>query len=665
MRSKTTLLFLILYGCSFSQISEDWIDQVMDDYLNQNPDALYDVQEIEIRLLDLIEHPVILDRNNLTAIDRLFFLNPVTRANIKEHIQINGNLISKYELQSIDGINESLARNLSYLIKLKSDEFKLKKKKFKVSIKSGIRQLLNPAIGYQNKKYLGSSHRFFFRSKFTIGHKLQFGISLDKDPGENYWNHNYFMKVPHFSAYVGFKGKKVIKNLILGDYKLMIGQGLLIYQGYGFGKTIHLTGNIKTESGIRPNSSLSENFFLRGFAADIQLRNFSVLPFLSYKPLSATIYTDTVSYFKSIDLSGSLKTENEQNKQGQLKELLAGLNILYRFKKLRLSLNYIYSRYNYPYRNKAKVYQVFNENSSQFHHLSFGYKLHIKNGFFFGESAVKIGSKAIATSNGLVLSLNEKTSILTSFRYFSPAYFSFYSSGISENSTCSNELGFLFNLQHELNRKLTISAYFDYFYFPWLKFNVDRPSHGFEFNSRFHYKWNRKMTVYLNSRIKLKEENIDNHFFTHSLLQILKFQSRIHFQKEFDKKLSFSTRLDYNLRKGLELQQGFLWYLNIQYQPKSKFMIAYRFNLFTTESFENSIYSLERSIGTVNQFSVYFGEGLSSYIFIKIKPIRSLTIQFRLSWTHYFNQTSIGSGDAKIIGSNRGEVGLEIGFNSK
>ncbi|MCB0476965.1 MAG: hypothetical protein KDC84_02310 [Crocinitomicaceae bacterium] len=662
MRSKIVLLLFFFPFSIFAQ-EEEWLQQIMENYVNQNPDGIYDLDQIQRQFQELLSDPVLLDSSHPEEVERLFFLSPVLQKNIQTHIMENGDFLSIYELQSIPGISVELARNLSHLVRMKSSEFQMRSKKFHVNLSSGFNQDIGISKGYHTNQFLGAPHRFYFRSQFQIGSKIKSGFLYEKDAGEDYINRAYFYKIPHFSAFIELKGKKNIRNIIVGDYKLLLGQGLLIYQGYGFGKTIDQPGNIRTTSEVKANTSLSENFFQRGLAAHFKFGAFEWIPFVSYKMQSASLYEDSILYFKSLDLSGSLQTETEIQKQKNLTEFLVGSSFRLKKMKFELGLNYLHSRYNHPYSNQEKTYQIYNFPTAQMDHLSMDYKYFFSKGVVYGENAFYVQSKGMAFMNGVLLSVSKQTSILFHFRYYSQRYFGFYSSAIGENSSNQNELGIYFNVKHDFNRKWQCLLYADYFLFPWLKYGVDAPSSGFEVNGRLKYKWSRKMEMYINYRIKSKEENILGENDLNVLLRNYKQQLRIHFSTELDQKVMLSMRLEGNLYKTEEWTSGFLFYLNLQYKPNAKWLLNYRFNLFSTSNFDNAIYSLERSLGTITSFQVYSGEGVGSYLFVKYKPIKSVQINFKFAFQNYFNQLTIGSGNDEIKGNFRGKIGFEVKYS--
>ena len=658
-------IFIIFCGISFSnaQVEKEWIQNLLEDYLNQNPDHNFDLMELENDLYELINFPVTINSKKLDEIDRLFFLNPILKQSLKNYLIEFGDLISLFELQSIPGFSTELARNLSKIVRLKNTEFLLDRKKVGVLLNSGINQSFFRSKAFFTGKYLGSAHRFFFRSKIDFGKRIQVGLSFDKDPGENYWNKRYPMGFAHLSAYVQLIGKKFVKRLIIGDYKVFLGQGLLIYQGYGFGKTIDLIGNVRSRSGININTSLSENYFLRGLAAELQVGAFRFIPFVSYKRLGATVYNDGTNYFKSIDFSGFLKTESDIIRHQKLNEVITGFNTQYRNHIVEFNFNYMFTGFNYEFKNNTSPYQIKLPQGKQFHLISLDHKIHLKNGFLFGEIAWQPVSGGIATIQGILFSLGSKLSLLTSARYYAPRFLSFYGSALSENSSNRNEIGLMVQVDYNLTTKLKWSFYVDLFHFPWMKFNVDQPSNGFELNSRLHYKWNRKMNIYFNFRLRSKEENrLNSNTSANVLSRWYKLQFRLHFNKQIGHKFTFSSRVEANLIQTQKMTTGFFSYFDLKFSPVLKLDLMYRVGLFSTDDFDNAVYTLERGIATVNSYAVYSGEGLTNYFYIKLKLVRSLAFNFKVYFTHFFNQLKIGSGNEEITGNIKGGFGIGIKY---
>lgn len=61
----------------------------------------------------------------------------------------------------------------------------------------------------------------------------------------------------------------MIQRVIIGDYKLQWGQGLLAWSGYSSGKSTSALSTEKAGNGITPYTSTDENKYLRGVGVSL------------------------------------------------------------------------------------------------------------------------------------------------------------------------------------------------------------------------------------------------------------------------------------------------------------------------------------------------------------------------------------------------------------
>ena len=88
------------------------------------------------------------------------------------------------------------------------------------------------------------------------------------------------------SMYVQIKNRGSLANLVLGDYKVSIGQGLLLSQGSTFVSSIEQSGGTQSVV-LSKHSATSEYTFSRGVGATYNIGNFQVTPFISVRKITA------------------------------------------------------------------------------------------------------------------------------------------------------------------------------------------------------------------------------------------------------------------------------------------------------------------------------------------------------------------------------------------
>lgn len=87
----------------------------------------------------------------------------------------------------------------------------------------------------------------------------------------------------YWSGHIMLEQLNKVRKVIVGDYQLQLGQGLLFGGGFGAGKGSETINTLeRTHLGIRPYTSVIEGGFLRGAAATYKLNeSFNVTGFLS------------------------------------------------------------------------------------------------------------------------------------------------------------------------------------------------------------------------------------------------------------------------------------------------------------------------------------------------------------------------------------------------
>ena len=108
--------------------------------------------------------------------------------------------------------------------------------------------------------YIGSPHKFYARQYFSNGRTIQFGSTHESDYGEK-------KAFPDFNSFfLKLNSGDLSSALLIGDYNIQVGQGLLHWNGGSFGKSTNITSIYKSENIFTPYKSVDENRFCRGAA---------------------------------------------------------------------------------------------------------------------------------------------------------------------------------------------------------------------------------------------------------------------------------------------------------------------------------------------------------------------------------------------------------------
>jgi hypothetical protein len=209
--------------------------------------------------------------------------------------------MSIYELQFVDGIDLLTLKRILPFVTVgdvrTTETLDLKKALFYGKNVTFLRyqQTLQQKTGYipipdsilainpDKSRYLGSPYKLYFRHSFQFKNRLLFGITAEKDDGEQFFKGAQKYGFDFYSAHLQVNDLWKFKKIIVGDYLAQIGQGLTLWSGLSFGKTSSLSGVMKKARGINKYSSVNETSFFRGQAATISLGKFNFTEFISFK----------------------------------------------------------------------------------------------------------------------------------------------------------------------------------------------------------------------------------------------------------------------------------------------------------------------------------------------------------------------------------------------
>ncbi|HSP87381.1 MAG TPA: helix-hairpin-helix domain-containing protein, partial [Ignavibacteriaceae bacterium] len=326
------ILFLISLIISFSTIilfsqtdtnyikTEDVLNELVEESQDDEVSSdLYDILE------SLVQNPVDLNTAETNELQKIPFIDFSIADKIIDHRNKYGLFFSVNELYSIRDIPADVTKKIipfvfvSEIIVSTPDEeeesiFSDLSSSSKIYYRSRITNDLQTRKGFEENKFEGSELDMYNRFQVKYEKNYQFGILTEKDAGEK--DFNEFTSAHLFAKDLGY-----IKNLVLGDYYLEFGQGLALWNAYGFSKGADAVYPVKkSERKISPYTSASENNFFRGAAGIIDFNLFSVSVFYSKNKFDANLDEETGEIL-STPLDGLHRTESEIQKRKTAEEI--------------------------------------------------------------------------------------------------------------------------------------------------------------------------------------------------------------------------------------------------------------------------------------------------------------------------------------------------------
>lgn len=677
-------LFSILSSKGQENKSAEQVIETIIERLASTSDEELDFSEITADLEYFYETPLNLNIASIDDLEQLVLLNDFQIKNLMQYISWHGQLLTVYELQYIEGFNYPTIKLLLPFICVKTDmtdeQWSLKR-----GLKYGKNELffrtisiLQDPVGYENvndsvlnanpnKYYPGNKHRVYTRYKFSYKNKLLWGITAEKDPGEQFFKGEQKYGFDFYSAHLQIKDIGRVKNLVVGDFQGLFGQGLIMWSYLSNSKSSYVMDIRKRGQGLRKYSSTDENAFLRGAGATVNFGHFDLTVFGSYKNKDASYQgIDTLdnesAFFSAFDNSGIHATPNQIAKKDAIREALAGGNLTYFNKNLKLGITGLAVKYDTPLLKDTSLYNQFDFQGQENVNVSADFQYLFKNIHFFGEAGFsQNGGYGILTGALLELTSQLRGAIL--YRDYSIDFQSTYGNSFAEGSSVRNEKGFYIGIEMLPIKRIKVAAYYDFFKFPWLKQQNSSPSSGNDYLVQVDFAASRKVNMY--ARIKSETKQIDfeqNQLGINTLDEEQKLALRYQLNYSINEKWQFRNRIELSsYNESSEKETGYLLYQDIIYRPiKIPLKISFRYAYFDTESYNTRIYTYESDILNVYSVPAVYDKGTRTYLMLNYSLGQNLTFWIRYSQTWYTNKTEIGSGLNEIKGDTKSEIKFQL-----
>lgn len=673
------------------------IAQADDDFdLERFVEDLFSLQEADINYADFYESLLLLYQNplNINAASSIELKNTYVLSdqqinNLQTYIEERGKLVTLYELQVIDGFNFETIQKLLPFIMVDSREATTDTRPLIQRVLSErnnyfisrFESILEQKRGFSaprepdDTRYAGSPSKLYFRYRVSKSNDFSFGFTAEKDPGEALvWDgksKRYGMDFWSAHALVENQGK--FRKLMLGDYQMQFGQGLLFGAGFSVGKgseTVNTTQRISL--GIRPYTSVLESGFLRGIAATYGLSpKIDLTAFLSGLKQDATIRESEgdegpETFFSTVRTSGFHRTAAELSNRRNITERVYGLNITANpHRQISFGTTVVWSQFDVPVQPSQQLYRNFEFRGKSNLNASIYLSYYWQGFSLFTEGAIS-KSGGFGGVAGFTKNLTSRLALSMVLRNYGINFHTFRGTAFGENSRNINEKGVYWGIKYVLSDKLWLSAYYDTFSFPFLKFRVNAPSTGYDYLIRINYNPRRQARIYAQLRSETKETNAINPDTGKTIVlpgTKNQYIINVEFNAGFDVRLKSRVQWS-NYMLNNETTQGAAFIQDASYKFKS-WSFSGRMAFFDTKGSQNRQYAYERDVLYAFSIPAYSGRGVRNYLLIQYKAARKLELWARIARTTFYDRQEIGTGLERIEGDKRTEVKFQVRYKLK
>jgi hypothetical protein len=594
-----------------------------------------------------------------------------------------GDLLSIQELQSVPDFDLPTIRRLLPFVMVAgnprlfgalptpTDNYLIVRYEQTIEQQKGFSAAIADKKGKLPTRYLGNSQQWYARYRYSRPRAFSLGFTMEKDPGETMdWQpskRRYGADYVSFHAQVQNRGRW--RNILLGDYQLQVGQGLVLSAGFVLGKSAETVQTVRRPTlGARPYTSLTEYGYLRGATA-----TYALLPTLDLTLLGARNRRDANTMAGSVaegtiatslQTSGLHRTPSELDDQGSLLETNLGAHLLYHNRQqFQLGLTVLQTSFDKIYRKRDLAYNQYEFTGKQNRVIGLHGGYVWQNWNLFGEVAHSSGSQTnsggIGAVAGALGSLTKRLDLAIALRHYDRNFHSFYGNAFSEGSRNINETGAYLGLKYTVYRKLTVSGFVDSFQFSWLKYLVDKPSRGFDYLLQTRFTPNRQTAFYALYHEEHKEKNLT----IGKVKQVVGTTRRsVALNAEYTpaQTLSLRSRIQWGSfgYKSQSPSRGFALVQDASLDFR-RLKVSGRVALFGTDDYDSRQYVYERDVLYAFSFPAYFNRGIRHYVLVEYSLSRHLDLWVRWARTDLTNQETVGSGLDEIGLPHKSEVKVQ------
>ena len=673
------LLFIIPYSV-YSQSIPD-IEKLLETNDIESSEDYY--EDMINSLIRLSAQPINLNSAGFDSLKMLFFLSDALIDNLLDFRKKHGPFTHPNELLLVTGISQQDLSNIKPFIRIgtytpeKQSRYHLSQEilarlKMTRPKQAGYKKYSRKAFLYE-KDYLAKKQSRFqgppvgtlLKYKISNQQHWQGGLTLENDPGENYFSKSQKTGFDFLSAHACYTPGKIIHRIIVGDYKLQWGQGLLAWSGYSSGKSTSTLSNEKSGNGIAPYTSTDENRYLRGMAVSLHpTRTITTEIFVSYKKTDGNLADlDTLSP-KTVQTATLYETGYHRNlseceKKHNLKEFTTGLSTHLNHRYFRIGVQLLHYTFSPALTIGKAASQQYNEAGHQRTLVSVDYKTGGYHFYLFGETA-RSDNGTWATVNGLRYSGIPRFALCALYRHYDKGYHSHYNSGFAEYSNTTNEEGLYLGLESTPFRSLKINAYYDRFRFFSPRYQATIPGNGQEIVGDVTFNRSRWDCSF---RFKHEEKPEDDK--TGENLQSvsrIKQEYRLQFTYSICEQLKSRTRTSYTRYMKKEKHEGgYLLYQDLMYSSlQTNLKAQFRFAYFDTDSYNTRIYAYENNVLYGYSFPALYDRGFRSYLNLNWKPFTLITLYLKAGLTYYPDKSTISSSLTQVNDNKLFDLSFQI-----
>ena len=627
IRTALVLIIMVLltnplFGQNETQGFNESVGEIMALTEDYDPVALLE------DLADLKESPVNINSGDVKEISRLFFLTDFQIMVLADYVRKNGNVATLYELALLPGFDRSMAMLMAPYVSLQPSPASTGRSYGRTMV----------TLTASTRFISGASEKAGVRSLSRLKHeqgRFSFGLTAENDPGEPFTFRDAY-GTDFLSGYLQFQGKGLVDRIIVGDYSLRMGEGLVFNSSRWMGSWLSSPSFMSGRSSAMPYSSTEENNFFRGVSLMLGSMNAGAVLFASSNKIDARILfseDSTTAGVTNLVKGGLHISQSQREAHHSLTESIAGIHLIAGADKVRGGVTASATWFSLPFiPDRSKPENIHSFDGSRLLNVAADLRAGTGPVLLFAEAGLSLPGSWAATA-GLRAKPSPRVTFNILARHFSPDYHGFHSGAFRAGSGSGNETGMAASVHLEAARHLFVTAAADHYRISWPRYRSSSPSYGNRIEIKGEYQPRDDISMRLTYTSSSRE--YDNASETGTAVSVTHTRQQVGFI--FNSKpapgLNLTTRASASFTSPVQ-EKGYLLCQDFSYAFRSvPLRLWFRYALCSTGGWDSRLYAWENDL--LSSFSVpaLYGEMTRSLIMLSWKPAERVEIRVKYAFT--------------------------------
>lgn len=525
-----------------------------------------------------------------------------------------------------------------------------------VSLRSHLSTEMHERRGYREGRYLGSPVTTYQRVLAGFTPSIHGGIMIAKSAGER-------SLTEHMSGYFSVGVLKDRINLTVGDYRLHIGQGLLLWSGFGITKSGNpARGIFRRSTGVRAAASRSGHYRYRGGALSVRFNTLDATVFYGLTPRAATVQEDGT--IRTLVTYPVYRTETDLTRKNAVTERLLGAHIRQSFMN-DFSLGLTWYRLQYTREIRPDISSRFSGRVNE--HGSIDWSVRYGDFQLFGELAARLPAVRFALISGVIIPVTGALDAALLYRSYPSDYTSMYGFPFAERrGVPDDERGIYVGLRLRPAPRHVVEGFFDVYSYSNNRRSPGLPVRGSDVAGRVVFPVGPASV--LDSRIRRRSRAVavvESIGGTDERIIIDRFQNNYRIYFITNPSPSIRIRMQYetvsvSYTSYIGRERGSYVAADVRWNVSDTVLFNSRYILFGTESFDSRLYTAEYDMPGRVRTILLNGRGGSFSFGIQYKIVTNVSVSLKYNELYRSDGALIGSGFQEVDGPALGVIMVQI-----